>query len=292
VADSHAIDKWTCSTPMLMGMFPAAAIAYRRGDIEEGPVVAHENQCLDDVFARVPALLDDNEIYGVSRETRELIAASGPDGRPSRGVFLMGRVTREFTDVPAPEKLRYSADRYRSLVDEENGTVKGATHQIQWDYSEGVCKVDSPRMQGVAGFLKAAGGRFELADMRVKSEDHYASVSVVSYDGETLRDSSKILVQVGTTERLTGWKTEPSTVEFKDQPLEGAKIVHAGRPPLRIANSHLNILIKNSRVDECIQLDPGGYASHTLSLERTDGGVTFQFPPDALYVMLMSSDSH
>jgi hypothetical protein len=91
-------------------------------------------------------------------------------------------------------------------------------------------------MQGVAGFLKSAGGRFELADVKIESEDHYVSVSVVSYDGETLRDSRRILIQVGTTERLTDWKTERSTFAFNDLTLQGAKIVHAGRPPLQIAH--------------------------------------------------------
>ncbi len=289
VGDSHAIDKWTCSTPMLMGMFPAAALAFRRGDVEEGPVVACERRPLDDVFARLPPQLDDNEIYGVSRETRELSSPRRPDGRPSRGVFLMGRVTSEFTDNRASGTLLYAPEKYQSFVDGENGIVRSATNQIQWNYKQGVCTVNSPRMQGVAGFLKSAGGRFELGDVEVESEDRYATVSVVSYDGETLRDSHRILIQVGTTERLTDWKTERSTIAFNDLTLEGAKIVHAGRPPLRIANGHVTLTIKNSNVNECIVLDAAGCASRTLSVERKDDALTFHFPPDALYVMVQTS---
>ena len=42
--------KWPVNTPTIMGQFPAFALMYRRGDVQEAPVVLHETQTLDGLY--------------------------------------------------------------------------------------------------------------------------------------------------------------------------------------------------------------------------------------------------
>lgn len=292
VGDSYALEKWTCSTPMLMGMFPAAALSYRRGDLEEGPVVAHEQRSLEAILGREPMQLDDNEIYGVSRETNELKSSTRPDVRPSRAVFLIGRVTSEIVAGESREAVdETKVVELKPYLFPDKGIVRSATGQIEWNYEDGICTVDSPRTQGVAGFLQSAGGSFLLSDVQIESEDHYATVTVVSLDGAPLRASGNVLVQVGTSERLTGWQAVPAEFEFKDRPMKALQIENTGRPPLRIANSHIRLTLNNPELAECIVLDAGGYARKTMAVESKQRQVSVDLPSDALYIVLRRSEN-
>jgi hypothetical protein len=287
VGDSYALEKWTCSTPMLMGMFPAAALTYRRGDLDEAPVVAHERRMLSSIFERKPAELDDNEIYGVNRETDELKSPTRPNGRPTRAVFLIGRVTSDIApdDAASTAGKTHVAD-LRNYFRPAEGAVRSATGQITWNYDKGYCTVDSPKSQGITGFLRSAGGSFILSDVTIEASNQYASVSVVSLDGERLRKSHSVMVQVGTVERLTAWQTKPDEIDFNDRKISGLRIVNSGRPPLRIAAAGVHLTIRNSRLTECVVLDCAGYPVTTVPLAQRDDRVAFDFPSNALYVVL------
>jgi hypothetical protein len=58
-----------------------------------------------------------------------------------------------------------------------------------------------PKLQGVTGFLKAAGGKFSTRNVQITSTNDYASLLVVSLDKLPLSTSKRVLVQVGTTAR-------------------------------------------------------------------------------------------
>jgi hypothetical protein len=294
VGDSYALEKWTCSTPMQLGMFPAAALSYRRGDVDEGPVIAHERRTLGSIFDRERAALDDNEIYGVSREIEELKSPVRPDGRPSRAMFLIGRVTSDIADgdTDRAESADLSVNDIGRYLDAEKSVVRSATAQMEWNYEKGVVLVDSPRTQGVTGFLHSAGGIFNLSKVVIDSSNEYASVSVVSLDNEPLEKSRRVLVQVGTSERLSGWKTKPATIEFNGQAIEGERIVNAGHPPLRIANARVRVTINNAQLSECVALDTAGYPKKTIAIAPSPGQVTVDFPADALYVVLRSGGNN
>jgi hypothetical protein len=282
VNDSHALEKWSCSYPTLMGMFPANAVLYRKGYLAEGPVIVHEERSLEDLWERRPAPIDDNEIYGVSRETAECESTRLPDGRISRAAYLVGRVETVLGGDPARTEV---ADFASSLV-ASRGTITSATKELTWDYRTGLCLIDAPRAQGVTGFLKAAGGRFELADVRIRSADEYATVSVVSLDESPLARSGRILVQVGTTARLTGWTDEPADVPFDRSTVPGRRIVNAGKPPWRIASSHVQLEVGNPNLKRATLLDVGGYRVREVPLRAEAGRVRLDLPPETMYLIL------
>ena len=61
----------------------------------------------------------------------------------------------------------------------------------------------------------------------------YATVQVVSMDGQPIAASKKLLVQVGTTERLTEFATRPAEFEHDKQKVKGEEITNTGHPPKR-----------------------------------------------------------
>lgn len=282
VGQSHALDKWSCSTPMLMGMFPANALAYRRGYLKPGETIVREERSLASLWKREPPQIDDNEIYGVSRETQECKTVRREDGRISRAAFLVGRVESRLDGDPK----KHDVTDFARYLDADNQLIHSSTGELVWDYGQGLCRLDSPQAQGVAGFLKAAGGEFDLSDVKITADNDYATISVVSLDAEPLAKSRKVLVQVGTTARLTGWKTEQATLDFQGQKVQGERIVSSGRPPWRVAGTHVTLSINNPHLTRATLLDAAGYAAAEVPMERDGEGLRIELPTQTMYLIL------
>ncbi len=281
VDGSHALDKWSCSTPMLMGMFPAAALVFRNGYLAEGEPVVVERRTLDSVFRREPPAIDDNEIYGVSRETQEAKSTRRADGRISRAAFLVGPVQMQLGDKRASK-----VSDFAKHLDPQRGVIHSNTRQLEWNYKLGLCTMNAPKAQGVTGFLKQAGGAFKLRDVTITSQNDYAAVSVVSLDGADLRSSKRVLIQVGTTARLTGWQTRPVTFDFQKQKINGEQITNAGRPPWRIRDTQVTVTLNNSAIRNARRVTLAGRDGGEIALKRSRDSVTIDLPRDVMYVVL------
>lgn len=281
VGDSHALDKWSSSTPMLLGMFPAASMVYRNHYLKEGKPVVIENRSLDSLFKREHPLIDDNEIYGVSRETEECKQMRRKDGRLSRAAFLVGPVQ---TNLGSKKPSKIS--KYSKYLNGKQGTIQSNTEELIWNYSKGICTMNAPKAQGVTGFLKKAGGEFKLNDVSIQSDNEYAAISVVSMDGKPLKESAKILIQVGTTARLTGWKTKPMTFDFQGKQIQGETIVHSGTPPWQIVNTKATITIQNATITQAHQVTVAGTDGGKISIEKEGERCMVQLPANTMYVIL------
>jgi hypothetical protein len=101
-------------------------------------------------------------------------------------------------------------------------------------------------------------------------------------DNKPLKESTKILVQVGTTERPLGWKTKP--ISFDDR--AGEQIESFGHAPWMIVRADVEITIANPALKTAQVLDVNGMPRNAIPLNGPDGRKTFKFPPDALYVVL------
>jgi hypothetical protein len=283
VGDSYALDKWSCSTPMLMGMFPAASLVYRQGYLKEGEPVVVERRTLESLFQREAPIIDDNEIYGVSRETEECKRMRREDGRLSRAAFLVGPVQMKLGDKRPSQQADFSR-----FLDGKRGIIHSNTGQLAWNYNDGTCTMNAPQAQGVTGFLKRAGGRFKLADVTIESKNDYAAISVVSLDGKPLRTSRRILIQVGTTTRLTGWQTKPVEFDFQKTKIQGEEIVNTGKPPWQIANTQVAITIRNTFIEHAHKVTLAGRDGGEISLKQDEKSCSVRLPHDAMYVVLSS----
>lgn len=286
VGDSFAYHKWSCSVPTIIGMFPAAALIYRQGCLQEAPPVVHEGRPLEDLWDRKPALIDDNEIYGVSRETAECKSPRREDGRVSRAAFLVGRVESVLGRGPRAAAVM----DFGKFLDAKNSRIHSATGELVWDYNVGLCTMNAPKAQGAVGFLKDAGGKFELRDVTIQSDNDYAAVCVVAMDNRPLKESQRILVQVGTTARLKGWKVEIAEIQFGKEnpvPIKGKRIVNTGEPPWQVKNTQVSITLKNPNIRKATLLNPSGYAIRDIELKIDGNGTArLRLPTDAMYVVL------
>ncbi len=269
--------KWICATPMLMGQWPAAALAYRRGYISQGKPVVREHRSLDDLWHRRKPLIAEDPGYDPNRDSGGKTGA----GNPAQGVdplaYLAGPV---LVDYGVQDRKNVIED-LGAFLDKQSKTVRSVTGELRWDYGRGVCVLNSPKAQGAAGFLKPYGV-LDLADVQILSGNEYATVMLVAMDDKPLGDSTKILVQVGTKERPDGWKTKP--VQIAGRP--GEEVVSYGRAPWMIVRADLTLYVKNSKFSRARALDVNGMPVADIPLEGRPNGMSFRFPPDALYVVL------
>jgi hypothetical protein len=196
--------------------------------------------------------------------------------------FLVGPVT-----------VRYGGDAKNNrvtdlshFIDHEKKIVVSNTGQIRLDYNVGLCTIDAPAAQGVSGFLQKAGDA-HLSTIDVSGSNQQASILVVSMDGNPVDISRRMLVQVGTRARLSGWTQEPAQFQDSDkQTHDGMRIVNIGQPPWMIDDTDVTLTIRNNHLSKAIILDSAGYPKRELPLMPVGGMVKLRLPEDAMYVVL------
>ncbi|QDT14970.1 hypothetical protein [Alienimonas californiensis] len=290
IGDQMSVHKWSHGYPAQTLGFPAAALLYRRGDLQQADPVILERRTEGEVFDRQPPRLTDDETYGDARDQPELRPDWTPGKRAGgaelpRAAFLVGPVVEEV--VPAGASGEDVVSPYLDKqIDRAAGKIHAATGELMWDYKQQICVMEGPRAQGVTGFLKDASGLFVLEDVTIESRNDYATVQVVSLDDAPLKDSESVLVQVVTANRLTGYRTEPATfaVGSGDNAYEvaGERITNIGKAPLRLANAQVAVTMANPKLTEAVILDVNGYPVRTLPIV----GGRFEMPADAVYAVL------
>lgn len=276
-----SIGKWVCHTPMLMGQWPAAALMYRMGYIQQGSPAVHERRALEDLWRRSMPIIAEDAGYDPNRDAGDIAPESNVKGGVDPLAFLVGPVVVDYDASPATSEVA-DLDAY---IDAADQTVSSITGDLRLDYGDGVCTLNAPKAQGVTGFVGTSGS-FRLEDVLIESGNDYATVLVVAMDDRPLRESGKVLVQVGTVERPTGWKTRPATVKVGDASREGEKVVNFGTAPWQIVEADITISIANDSLTTATVLDPNGMPAGETALGGADGMKRFSFPPDALYVVL------
>jgi len=268
--------KFSVYTPVTLGQFPAAALIYRKGYVRSGPVVVREAAKLADLYElRGTALSEPQNLD-------ELRKANVPPGgvlttaRPGAVDPLapyVGRVVRCVGEAPGRSTVRDLSP----YVDRSAKRVRSATGELTWSYGAGLVRFDTPFAQGATGFLQKAGA-LKLSDVTVRSANEYGSVAVVSLDGEPLKRSRKILVQVMTEDANDGWRTSGADLK---------RIESIGGPPLvvrRLAGS-VTLRRPDARSLRVTALDANGYRSKDLGGGR-DGAVRVDLLEDCLYYVI------
>jgi hypothetical protein len=152
------------------------------------------------------------------------------------------------------------------------------------DFEKGIFTLNTPKAKAATGFLQG-NGPFELGTVTIESENHYATIELVSLDGKPLEESERVLLQVGTEYRPTDWAEEPATFELRGKTAEGYKILATGRMPWKGAPATGRISLKNPHLKTARILDAAGYEIGQQNLARKGEEVTFDLPADAMYVV-------
>ncbi len=257
--------KWQMNTPMLAGQFPAAAILFRKGYVRRADPVLSEHRSLDDLWHRRKPLAVEDAGYDPNRDQGTFNQLSSVKTSMNPLAYLAGPVEVHYASDPAKSKA--------VEIDSRNGTVTSQTGELKWDVSAGVCTLDAPRAQGVTGFI--SGRKIDLSALSINCRNEYVTVLAVSLDGQDLTESRQILVQIGTTSRPYGWRTQTRG--------ENKQIVSLGGPPWNIAKADLNLNIKNQRITRSEVLDANFLKTGEVKI--ANGSLTA--PEDALYVLLL-----
>ena len=278
---ADSIGKWVIATPQIVGNFPAAAWMFRKGLVAKADPVVVEQRALADVFGRAMPAISEDPGYDPNRD-----AGDGPARpRQTAGIdplaFWVGPVEARY-GVAGQTKMA-ELGRY---IDRSKKTVTSATGQLRLEYDRGLCTLDAPQAQGVCGFV-GKQKRFALSTLQIEAANDYAAVLAVSLDGRPLATSTRVLVQVGTTARPTGWKTRPTTIKPKDgAALRGEEILAHGKAPWQVEKARVVVTLPGGTLRKATRLDMNLLPAGAAETAFADGRLRLTFPADAMYVLL------
>ena len=276
--------KWTASIPSILGGFPANALMFRKGYVKQGEPVVHEERTLQAMWDRETPLIAEDASFDPNRDKARPVAPK--PGEKATLVnplaFLVGPVEVKYDGDPA----RNRAIDLTPYIDLQKKQVRSITGEIALDYNIGLCTVDTPKAQGACGFLDKAG-TIAMKELSIRSANTYATILAVSLDDLPLATSKRVLIQVGTAARPTGWATKDAQVkESEGKVIRGLEVVSTGKPPWRIAESEFGLSLKNPNLSKATLLDPAGYPAGNVAVTRARTGITFTPPTDTMYLIL------
>ena len=271
------MEVWDVNSPSVLGQLPAAALIYRRGDVREAPVAVEDILALEDLYAFKGTSL--YELKGTDalwvskigdREAKRVKFETTVDPL----AFFVGRVRRT---IKEKESSLRTVDLGK-YIDRNTGCVHSLTGEVTWDFESGVVTINTAHAQGACGFLKD-GGRIELGDVTIESDNRYGSVLVVSLDGCPLAESGRILIQTGTQDRTYGYRTRK---------VEGEKvrIVDTGSYPLIVKEMAGFVTFKDSIGAARVLDGNGNPTGRTAELEDMGEGPRVRLPADSLYTLV------
>ena len=283
VGGSYAGWKWYGNFSMQAGQFPAFALAYRLGYIAQAKAPAvYEERSMEDLWQRRIPIISESGRFDPNRDAGAFAPESPLHQEVSRDAFFVGPVVVKFG---GEAKNNQVADLSR-YIDKNSGDIRSLTGQLLINQKRGIATIDAPKVQGVCGFLREAGGDFKLGSTQWETTNGYAALAAVSLDGKDLATSSRILVQVGTTTRLSGFAVRDARVKAEGIDLAGEELVSTGKPPWLVAKTHVTLTLTNKVISRATALDPNLYRRGSVPVKRKGDQVTVELPADSLYTIL------
>ncbi|MBY0232995.1 MAG: hypothetical protein K2W96_27250, partial [Gemmataceae bacterium] len=147
------------------------------------------------------------------------------------------------------------------------------------------CTLDAPGAQGVCAFFDPKK-EYSTSTLRVRCGNGHAALLAVALDGKPLAESERVLAQLGTECRPEGWKETPAKVKAGKDMIDGFKLESHGKAPWRVEKGDCKVAIRNRVLRRATACGPDGRAAGEVETRRDDKGLSFRFPPEALYVVL------
>jgi hypothetical protein len=210
VKPGYFMQPWTLATPTQFGQFPAAALIYRRGLIKSGDVMADLKLSVNDLLKLQGTPLPQDAAFD---ELRLKDVPSGTVVKPGQRIdpliHYVGQTHVQF--LPSGSKARSSTKLLplSSFIDHRTKSVTSSTQELKLDWGRGILRIDAPAVQGASGDLLVAG-EIKLSAITLKIPRDVAHVLVVSLDAQPVAKSKRMLLQVMTEEKATGFRTEPA----------------------------------------------------------------------------------
>ncbi|HAB19789.1 MAG TPA: hypothetical protein DCE44_25565, partial [Verrucomicrobiales bacterium] len=248
VKPNFFMQPWTLMAPSQIGQFPAAALIYRRGLVKPGDVLAQIDLNTNDLLNLKGTPLPQDANFD---ELRLKDVPNGNETTPGQRldplIHYAGRVEVNFTDTPSKTTL----SDLNPLLGRTTKMVRSSTRELALDYEKGLLTINAPEAQGASGNLKAAG-EIALADLNLQSGLDNAHLILVSLDGEPIVRSKRMLLQVMSEERATGFATEDVGNGLK-------KITDIGKDPWQVKKLQGTVTFKAAGGLRIQPLDFNGY---------------------------------
>jgi len=197
--------------PGLLSTLPAAALLYRQAHVGEATTI----------YAFVPGKEQLFE-QRISPETSVALRTA-----PELGKLVIALPSAAelpwLAESAVPSGARVIRDPDEALVDRQAAGAVSDTGELRRSWSEGTYVIQTARTQAATGWI--GGRRLELPDMVVDLETRHASIVVQSLTGRPIRESSAILISLGTRSMLPSMQELP----FHSEALVGRLAIHA--PP-------------------------------------------------------------
>ncbi|MGY4386649.1 hypothetical protein ACVWYN_003705 [Pedobacter sp. UYP24] len=279
----HPLNRWTTSTPGEMGMFPANALIHRLGYVQEARAVT-EQRSMESMLNRTVPQIFEEQSFDPNRDFVINDRRSEGQHELSPLTFLTGNVTTTYGTLTDNIKVD---DKVAALINNNTHTVTSISGQQYLDYKKGIFILNTPKAKAISGFLDQQK-KFSIDEVTIETNNEYATIELVSMDGLDITKSKKILLQVGTIFRPTGWNEVASVYKGDNMDITGFKITNTGKMPWMGMPSSGSIGIRNKYIKNATQLDAAGYAVKPLTLKIDKGNISLQLPPDAYYILLES----
>jgi hypothetical protein len=277
VKPGYFMQPWTLTAPTQFGQFPAAALIYRRGLVAAGEVMAEVTLSVDDLMKLQGTPLPQDAAFD---ELRLKDVPSGTTVKQGQRIdpliHYVGRT--QVTFIPSGSKPAHGGNKLKPLspfIDHKSKTVTSSTKELKLDWRHGLLTINAPAAQGASGNLGEAG-EIKLSDVTISIPRDVAHAVVVSLDAQPLATSKRMLIQVMTEEKATG---------FQSEPVDGQRdrIVSIGESPWLVKK--VAGVVKLHRPDaaklKVTPLDQYGEPAATNPVKLT--GDAIQLQPDTLY---------
>ena len=269
---------WSLTSPTQFGQFPATALVYRRGLIKPGDVMADVKLAVEDLYhlhgTPLPqdAAFDELRLKDVPKGT-----TVKPGQRIDPLIHYVGRTQVKFLSA-AKSQSSTKLQPLNPFIDHKSKTVASSTKELRLDWGRGFVTINAPAAQGASGDL-AAAGEIKLSDLTLSVPRDTAHVLLVSLDGQPLSASKKMMLQVMTEEKATGFQTEPVGNRKN-------RIVSIGQSPWLVRKIEGTVRFRRSDAAKLkiTALDQFGQPTNT-----TVPADSFKLLPDTVYYSIEAS---
>jgi hypothetical protein len=254
---NSADGKWHQGTPQTLGQFPAAALMFRNGYIKKGAPVVHEERTMADLWSRREPLNCRRKSFDPNRDTGSGGAKSNVKSEVNPLACLVG-----------PVQVKYGGDAKKSIIanlkpfiNESAKTIRSNTGEINLDYGNGLCTGQYHRVLRARRVSWQKFPSVKLSDVTLRSTNEYSTLSVVSMDKLPIRQSRKLLVQVGPScPRPVGRKKTATFEDDSKKPVQGKQIVADRQNALSNHNVDATVAVNNPSLNSATLLDINGMA--------------------------------
>ena len=232
--------------PGLIATLPAAALLYRRGDVQEATTT----------YAFAPSK---QHLFNQSISPKNAIALRTAAEKGKLVIALPQSRELPWLEKSAiPVGAKLITDQKQSLISSDAAEAVSDTGELRRNWEQGTYSIDTPRTQAAMGWIGAT--KISLADVDIAVTTKNATVAVQSLDGNPISKSGAIMISLGA-------RSVPKTANqlpFYSEPVEGRLTIRASKG--------LKLYAKNNSAEEGREI-PASYKNgrYFISLDRRFG---------------------